>query len=67
MKILGIDPGIHGGLAIVMINDSAAPQLVDVIDIPVPGAGAETAVVISLDAALRQLEQWQLLRGRHES
>jgi hypothetical protein len=30
-------------------------------------AGAETAVVIGLDAALRQLEQWQLLRGRHES
>jgi hypothetical protein len=26
-------------------------------------AGAETAVVIGLDAALRQLEQWQLLRG----
>jgi hypothetical protein len=27
-------------------------------------AGAEVAVTIGLDAALRQLEQWQLLRGR---
>jgi hypothetical protein len=27
-------------------------------------AGAEVAVAIGLDAALQQLEQWQLLRGR---
>jgi hypothetical protein len=30
-------------------------------------AGAEVAVAIGLDAALQQLEQWQLLRGRHAS
>jgi crossover junction endodeoxyribonuclease RuvC len=44
MKILGIDPGVHGGLAIVMINDGAAPQLVDAIDIPVTGVGAKERV-----------------------
>ena len=27
-------------------------------------AGAEVAIVVGLDAALQQLEQWQLLRGR---
>jgi hypothetical protein len=30
-------------------------------------AGAEVAVAVGLDAALQQLERWQLLRGRHES
>lgn len=34
MQILGADPGIHGGLAIVAINNGAAPQLVAAIDIP---------------------------------
>jgi hypothetical protein len=29
MKILGVDPGIHGGLAIVTLSDDAAPPLVD--------------------------------------
>ena len=28
MKILGVDPGIRGGLAVVAVNDSAAPQLI---------------------------------------
>jgi Holliday junction resolvasome RuvABC endonuclease subunit len=41
---LGIDPGIHGGHAIVEINDGAAPQLRDAIDIPVAGAGAKERV-----------------------
>jgi crossover junction endodeoxyribonuclease RuvC len=44
VKILGIDPGVRGGLAIVMINDGAAPQLVDAIDIPVTGVGAKERV-----------------------
>jgi len=44
MKILGIDPGIRGGLAIVSIDDGAAPQLVDAIDIPVTGVGAKERV-----------------------
>ena len=44
MKILGIDPGVRGGLAIVTIDDGAAPQLVDAIDIPVTGVGAKERV-----------------------
>ena len=45
MKIIGIDPGIHGGLAIVRIEmNGAASQLVDAIDIPVIGVGAKERV-----------------------
>ena len=44
MRILGVDPGIHGGLALVEINDGAAPQLVDAVDIPVTGVGAKERV-----------------------
>ena len=44
MKILGVDPGIHGGLAIVEINNGAAPQLIDVVDIPVAGVGAKERI-----------------------
>jgi hypothetical protein len=41
MKILGVDPGIRGGLAIVELNNGAAPRLIDTIDIPVVGVGAK--------------------------
>jgi crossover junction endodeoxyribonuclease RuvC len=44
MKILGIDPGIHGALAILAINHGAAPQLVAVLDVPVIGTGAKERV-----------------------
>jgi len=45
MKILGIDPGaVSGGLAIVEINDGAAPQLVDTIDLPVIGVKAKQRI-----------------------
>jgi Holliday junction resolvasome RuvABC endonuclease subunit len=44
VKVLGVDPGIHGGLAIVAINDGAAPQLVAAIDIPTVGIGAKQRV-----------------------
>jgi crossover junction endodeoxyribonuclease RuvC len=44
MKILGCDPGIRGGLAIVKIIDGAAPQLIDAIDIPTVGVGAKERV-----------------------
>lgn len=47
MKILGIDPGIHGGCAIVAINSGDAPQLLDAIDIPVTGLGAKERVDVS--------------------
>jgi len=46
MKILGIDPGIHGGLALVIINDGAAPQLVDACDVPTVGTRAAERVEV---------------------
>ena len=52
MKILGVDPGIHGGIAIVAIDNGTAPQLVDAIDIPVAGVGAKERVdVLALRAS----------------
>src|SRR5215472_10217428 len=44
VKILGIDPGIHGALALVEIIDGTAPQLVNVLDVPVIGTGAKERV-----------------------
>jgi crossover junction endodeoxyribonuclease RuvC len=44
MKILGTDPGVQGGLAIVVICDGAVPQLIDAIDIPVVGVKAKERV-----------------------
>jgi crossover junction endodeoxyribonuclease RuvC len=44
MKILGVDAGVHGGCAIVMVNDGAAPDVVDIIDIPTAGIGARERV-----------------------
>jgi crossover junction endodeoxyribonuclease RuvC len=51
VNILGVDPGIRGGLAIVAIDNGAAPRLVDCIDIPVIGEGARERVDV---IALRQ-------------
>jgi Holliday junction resolvasome RuvABC endonuclease subunit len=47
MKIVGIDPGINGGLSIVEISDAAAPVLIDCIDIPVVGTGAKERVDVA--------------------
>ena len=45
MKILGCDPGaVNGGLAIVMVNDGAAPQIIDAIDLPVVGVKARQRI-----------------------
>jgi crossover junction endodeoxyribonuclease RuvC len=43
-RILGIDPGIRGGLAVIEVTDGAAPTLIDAIDIPVAGVGAKERV-----------------------
>jgi hypothetical protein len=49
VKILGVDPGIRGGLAILEIMEGAAPQLIDAIDVPTIGVGAKERVdVIAL-------------------
>src|SRR6516225_5240625 len=43
--IVGVDPGINGALAIVNIAiDGVMPVLVDVLDVPVIGAGAKERV-----------------------
>jgi Holliday junction resolvasome RuvABC endonuclease subunit len=44
VRILGIDPGMRGGLAIVEVNSGAAARLVDAIDIPVTGVAAKERV-----------------------
>ena len=44
MRLLGIDPGLSGGLAIVEITDGAAPVLIAAIDIPTVGTGAKERV-----------------------
>jgi hypothetical protein len=41
MKILGVDPGVHGGAAIVHITDGEAPRLLDAIYLPVVEVGAK--------------------------
>jgi crossover junction endodeoxyribonuclease RuvC len=43
-RLLGVDPGVHGGLAIVEITDEAAPAVIASIDIPINGAGAKERV-----------------------
>ena len=49
MIVAGIDPGIHGGLAIVAVEDGVAPRLVDAIAIPIIGTNAkERADVIAI-------------------
>jgi crossover junction endodeoxyribonuclease RuvC len=60
-RILGIDPGIHGGLAVVQIADGAAPVLTECIDIPVIGTGAKERVDV---AAIRKfIEQHKPVRA----
>jgi crossover junction endodeoxyribonuclease RuvC len=44
MRILGVDPGIHGGLALVEINDGTAPTLLEAIDLPTVGVKAKERV-----------------------
>ena len=52
---LGIDPGIHGGLAVIAMEDGAAPRLVEAIDVPVVGTGAKERVDV---AAIRNFIDW---------
>ena len=47
MRVLGVDPGIRGGLAVVDIADGATPVLVDCVDIPVIGSGARERVDVA--------------------
>jgi crossover junction endodeoxyribonuclease RuvC len=47
MRILGIDPGINGGLSVIEIVDGTAPVMVAAIDIPVIGSGAKERVDVA--------------------
>jgi crossover junction endodeoxyribonuclease RuvC len=42
--VLGVDPGIRGGLAIIAVDANGAPRLIDAIDIPVAGVEAKERV-----------------------
>ena len=55
ITILGVDPGIHGGLAIVAVEDGAAPILCDAIDIPIAGTAAKERIdVLAVRAWITQ-------------
>ena len=47
MIIAGVDCGIRGGLAIVAVENGAAPVLVECVDIPVVGTGAKERVDVA--------------------
>jgi hypothetical protein len=47
MIVVGVDPGVTGGLAVVEIADGAAPVLVGCSDIPVVGTGAKERVDVA--------------------
>src|SRR5262245_15041936 len=55
-RVLGVDPGIHGGLAIVEFSENG-PRLLAAIDVPVIGTVAKERV----DAIA--LQQWLLEHG----
>jgi Holliday junction resolvasome RuvABC endonuclease subunit len=44
VRIIGIDPGVHGGCAIIELENGAAPRLIDAIDIPTVGTGAKERI-----------------------
>src|SRR5215510_12710232 len=55
-RILGVDPGaVSGGLAIVEINDGAAPQFIAATDLPTIGVKAKQRIdVLALRDWIRQ-------------
>jgi crossover junction endodeoxyribonuclease RuvC len=42
-RIIGIDPGLTGGLAVIETADNTAPQIIDAIDIPTVGSKSKAA------------------------
>ena len=43
MRVLGVDPGVRGGLAIVSF-ENGAPEIIEAINIPTVGTGAKERV-----------------------
>jgi hypothetical protein len=60
MKILGCDPGVNGGLAIVSLLESG-PRILDAIDVPVIGSGAKQRVDVIA------LQQWLLVHAPYRA
>lgn len=58
--ILGVDPGVRGGLAIVRLDESG-PRLIDAIDVPVVGVKAKERIDVIA------LQQWLLQHGPHRA
>jgi hypothetical protein len=55
MRILGVDPGTCGAVAVIELDDGAAPRLVEAIDIPTVGTGAKERVdVLALRAWIQR-------------
>jgi crossover junction endodeoxyribonuclease RuvC len=78
VKVLGIDPGVRGGLAIVSAgHDGAAavPSIIGAIDIPVAGAGAKERIdvlairdwIAGHDPGLALIERAQAMPGQGAS
>jgi crossover junction endodeoxyribonuclease RuvC len=67
VKIAGVDPGIHGGIAVILIDGGAAPQLLDAIDVPIIGSGAKCrvdAIAVRKWLALHQVTHAAVERGQ---
>jgi crossover junction endodeoxyribonuclease RuvC len=47
MRVVGVEPGINGGLSVIEITDGAGPVLVSCIDRPVIGVGAKERVDVA--------------------
>ncbi len=47
MIVLGVDPGIHGGLAIVDVDSDGGAKLIEAIDIPIHGVAAKERVDVA--------------------
>ena len=57
MKILGVDPGVHGGLAIIATDGNAVPQVIAAINVPLVGVKAKERVDVAA------LQGWLLQHG----
>jgi hypothetical protein len=56
-NILGVDPGIRGGLAIIGVPAVNAPRLIDAIDIPVTGIGVRGQLFALVQGTPGQIEK----------
>jgi hypothetical protein len=57
VKVLGVDCGVRGALAILEINDGAAPQVLAAIDAPTIGVKAKECINVLA------LQEWLLQHG----